>query len=326
MGNATKGAPESNAVKHSHSVIPVFAGAIQNQATQMVDARALHAFLAVGKRFPSWITERITEYGFVQNTDFLTVHTLSVPKSGSSKARPQKCIDYHLTLDMAKELSMVEKNEKGREARRYFIEVEREFFTHQNKAPVVSNGCAQTVQRAFQGRTITFALIDGAPWASAAHISSALNMSSSDRLVRPLPTHQKRRIQRSPNASLWMIDETAALHAADYCRTEQAEPYREWLEEVFRDLRTTAAIPVADVHPSSNVEQQFRKSLSMTRFLCSFDFEGKIHLHEVGSNALVIQPERLANYIADPEGAPRGTLGDILEAVGRRMKRYVENA
>lgn len=319
MGNATEKPLESNGVPQTHSVIPVFAGVIHNQTAQLVDARTLHAFMGVGKRFASWMTERINEYGFIPNLDFLIVHNLSVPNSGSSKARPQKRIDYHLTLDMAKELSMVERNEKGREARRYFIALERKLFAQRDMMPVVSCGSTQTVQRVFQGRTITFAMLDGAPWASAANISTALNMGSSDRIVRTLPLHQKRRIQRTPNFNLWMIDAAAALRAADYCRTNQAEQYRVWLKGVLHEL-CEADDPFSDNSSSNAPEQAARRLLSTARFLCSFDFEGKIHMHEVGSSALVIQPDRLANYIADPEGAPRGTLGDILEAVGRRMK------
>ena len=47
-------------------LIPVFNGSISNQAALLCNARNLHAFLGVGKRFASWITERIAEYGFVE--------------------------------------------------------------------------------------------------------------------------------------------------------------------------------------------------------------------------------------------------------------------
>src|SRR5471032_2967598 len=50
---------------------------------------------------------------------------LSSPISGSSKSRPQRMVAYHLSLDMAKELSMVERNAQGKQARQYFIECER---------------------------------------------------------------------------------------------------------------------------------------------------------------------------------------------------------
>jgi anti-repressor protein len=50
---------------------------------------------------------------------------LSTPNLASAKSRPQPTVEYHLTLDMAKELAMVERNEKGKQARLYFIEMEK---------------------------------------------------------------------------------------------------------------------------------------------------------------------------------------------------------
>lgn len=101
-------------------LIPVFAGHIQNQSVQLVDARLLHSFLEVTRDFSTWIKNRIDEYEFIENIDFL------LHKFGEQKGRGgHNKIDYHLTLDMAKELSMVERNEKGKIARRYFIECEQ---------------------------------------------------------------------------------------------------------------------------------------------------------------------------------------------------------
>lgn len=94
-------------------------------SVQTVDARELHQYLAVGKDFSTWIKDRIRQYEFSEGLDYVTAENLRSPKSGSAKARPQILIDYHLTLDMAKELAMVERNDRGRAARRYFIECER---------------------------------------------------------------------------------------------------------------------------------------------------------------------------------------------------------
>ncbi|MBK1884393.1 antA/AntB antirepressor family protein [Luteolibacter pohnpeiensis] len=91
---------------------------IQSQAgIQTVNARELHQFLEVGKDFSNWIKDRIEKYGFSEGTDF----TPELAKS--SGGRPS--LEYHVTLAMAKELSMVERNEKGKQARQYFIECER---------------------------------------------------------------------------------------------------------------------------------------------------------------------------------------------------------
>ena len=55
-------------------------------------------------------------FGFTENQDFVIIESLRSPDSGSAKARPQNVKEYHLTIDMAKELSMVERNEKGKQA------------------------------------------------------------------------------------------------------------------------------------------------------------------------------------------------------------------
>ncbi|EOA2569778.1 antA/AntB antirepressor family protein [Escherichia coli] len=108
-------------------LIPVFNGTISNETTLLVNARDLHTFLDVGKRFASWIVERIAEYGFVENQDFMII---SQVREKIGRGRPAK--DYHLTLDTAKELAMVERNEKGRQIRRYFIECEKKLRSMQS--------------------------------------------------------------------------------------------------------------------------------------------------------------------------------------------------
>lgn len=81
-----------------------------------VSARMLHAFLESKKDFSSWIKNRISKYGFVENVDYEVFTQLGENPNGG---RPS--IEYALSINMAKELSMVEGNEKGKQARRYFI-------------------------------------------------------------------------------------------------------------------------------------------------------------------------------------------------------------
>lgn len=88
----------------------------EENGEQLVSARELHEFLESKQEFTNWFKNRIEKYGFLENEDFMTI----LSKSGG---RPQT--NYILKLDMAKELSMVEANEKGSQARRYFIECEK---------------------------------------------------------------------------------------------------------------------------------------------------------------------------------------------------------
>jgi len=84
-----------------------------------VDARELHGFLEVKSRFNDWMRNRLSKYGFNENEDFV-VFTKNLAGGGTA-------IEYTLSLDMANELAMVENNAKGREARRYFIRVEKKY-------------------------------------------------------------------------------------------------------------------------------------------------------------------------------------------------------
>lgn len=91
---------------------------IENQdGKETVNARNLYEFLEVGRDFSNWIRDRIKKYDFIESQDFTTI------LAKSNGGRPS--IEYFISIDMAKELSMVENNEKGRQARRYFIECEK---------------------------------------------------------------------------------------------------------------------------------------------------------------------------------------------------------
>jgi len=104
-------------------LVPIYAGTLAGEPTELVNARELHKFLEVESRFNDWIAIRISEYDFVENQDFISFTENSVKPQGG---RPSK--EYHITLDMAKELSMVERNAKGKQARRYFIDCEKSLY------------------------------------------------------------------------------------------------------------------------------------------------------------------------------------------------------
>ena len=88
-----------------------------SQGIETVNARELHAFLEVKTRFNDWIANRISEFGFTENKDFVSL-TENLVSGGKQNV-------FHISIDMAKELSMLERNDKGKQARLYFIECER---------------------------------------------------------------------------------------------------------------------------------------------------------------------------------------------------------
>lgn len=124
-------------------LIPVEAGNISGDAVQTVNARDLHAYLEVGKDFSTWIKDRIEQYNFVENQDFVCSPILGSEGRGGHNRK-----DYHLTLDMAKELSMVERNQKGKEARQYFIECERQAKKLQSPPPLTPGEILMTTAQA----------------------------------------------------------------------------------------------------------------------------------------------------------------------------------
>ena len=85
-----------------------------------VSARELHEGLEVKRDFTTWIKGRITKYNFEENTDYIVFTKMGENPQGG---RPQQ--DYIITVDMAKELCMVENNDLGRKFRKYFIACEK---------------------------------------------------------------------------------------------------------------------------------------------------------------------------------------------------------
>ena len=92
----------------------------EQNGKKAVSARELHSFLESKRDFSNWIKDRIEKYGFIENQDFEVFNKFGENPNGG---RPQ--IEYALSIDCAKEISMVEGNEKGKQARRYFIECEK---------------------------------------------------------------------------------------------------------------------------------------------------------------------------------------------------------
>lgn len=84
-----------------------------------LSARELHEFLGIGTEFAKWM-QRMCEYGFSENQDY----RVFVKNDDNSKGgRPST--DYEITLDMAKEIAMIQRSDKGKEVRQYFLELER---------------------------------------------------------------------------------------------------------------------------------------------------------------------------------------------------------
>lgn len=103
--------PEANELIPTHS---------NEDGNLLVSGRDLHEFLEIGTRYNDWFA-RMRGYGFVENIDFIQV----TQKRVTSHGREHDITDHHIRIEMAKEIAMLQRNEKGKQARQYFLELER---------------------------------------------------------------------------------------------------------------------------------------------------------------------------------------------------------
>lgn len=92
----------------------------QDDGSVAVMGRDLHEFLEIETPYPKWFG-RMSEYGFEEKVDY-GVTDIFVPNSRGGR---QTQVDHVLSIDMAKEISMIQRNEKGKQARKYFLQVEK---------------------------------------------------------------------------------------------------------------------------------------------------------------------------------------------------------
>ncbi len=125
MNSITENPITAETTTDTGDLIPVFTTEIGGISQLAVDARELHRFLDVKRDYSTWIKRRIQECGLVENEDYLLTKIGEQLPSGT-KYR----FDYHLTLEVAKELSMIERNAQGRMVRKYFIECEKQLHAN----------------------------------------------------------------------------------------------------------------------------------------------------------------------------------------------------
>lgn len=105
---------------------------------QAVSARELHDFLEMTERFSSWF-DRMLAYGFSESSDFEKCKTFN--------ASNRELEDYFISIDMAKEISMIQRSDKGKQARQYFLECERK-LKGQTVTPAIPQSFAEALQLA----------------------------------------------------------------------------------------------------------------------------------------------------------------------------------
>lgn len=305
------------------SLIPVKQGAIGGVPTMVCDARELHKFLGVGKRFTTWMQDRVKQYGFIEGEDFL-------PSLGESTGgRPST--EYQLSLDMAKELAMVENNEQGRQARRYFIEMERQVLAQAQKArPAMTAQYPQqgSMVLTYEDRKFRIFWREGEPWFVALDLAKALGLRDSHVILRYLdPCHIIKEQHGKHNIYLVNLAgfNIATLHAEE----GRAQQVRRWVDNAL----TTAMSPsnaldnlIPEHYGRSRVpaaqtysEEAMLQLIGRKRFCASMEPDGGLRLREIPDGVFMLKPTEMPSWISDPAGCPREILPQLLVAISQRM-------
>ena len=95
---------------------------IEREGRPLVSGRELHEFLEIGTKYNDWF-RRMVEYGFEEEIDFIKVAQKRA--TNNLKNPVTTVIDHAISIDIAKEISMIQRTEKGKEARQYFINCEK---------------------------------------------------------------------------------------------------------------------------------------------------------------------------------------------------------
>lgn len=105
-----------------NELLPIYEG---KDKESLINARELHEKLGNKRQFANWIKQKIEHFKFIENEDFIRFNKFV--KGDKQGFGNKTIIEYYLTIDMAKELAMIENNEIGRKIRKYFIETEKRY-------------------------------------------------------------------------------------------------------------------------------------------------------------------------------------------------------
>ncbi len=107
-----------------------------------VSARDLHEGLEIGTKFATWFS-RMAEYGFQENVDYKTCY----PNLGSENHGGQNMVDYEISVDVAKQICMIQRTDKGRQYRQYFIDLEKAWNTPEQVMARALKIANQTIEK-----------------------------------------------------------------------------------------------------------------------------------------------------------------------------------
>ena len=113
---------------------------IEREGRQLVSGRELHEFLEIRTKYKDWF-RRMVEYGFEEEIDFIRVAQKRA--TNNLKNPVTTVIDHAISIDMAKEISMIQRTEKGKIARQYFINCENKVDKLEEDMPLFQIDCKE---------------------------------------------------------------------------------------------------------------------------------------------------------------------------------------
>lgn len=336
---------------NSSALVPVFSGSINNEPAQLVDARGLHGFLSIDTDFRKWVARRIEEYGFQEDEDF---RSFLGESSGGRRSR-----EYHLTLDMAKQLAMVERNEKGRQARRYFLECEKRL--HQQSTPAaLASDSGKPYTLAYQdGRHFRIIVEPGRIWCLEADVMRVLGLYRQSPILKQIPAERRSR-RLFGKQEYPMLDAAAVKWLANPAYAEQgkAKALQQFLEQlqeselfssaqpsaepVSRDRLTSArdaasqyyhecqkvlanagvAMPQPQIDQESAALGLLTELLTQQRFVLQLDHNLQMQLAPIPQSAVFINPADAASITQlVKERVPAQLLPVVMEAGLQRLTK-----
>ncbi len=186
---------------------------------KLVIARDLHEGLEIKSKYQDWIN-RMFEYGFEKDIDYITWTELTQKKEGSRTVKRLQT-NHYLTLDMAKEISMLQRNELGRKFRQYFIECEKQLIENRPKLPnnykEVLIALVAEIEEKEKIQAEKQKLIHDNKTYTASEIAKELHFRSAQELNKDLA---EKKIQYKVN-NVWVL--AARYSELGYTKTKQIE-------------------------------------------------------------------------------------------------------
>lgn len=188
---------------------------VNSKNEQTVDARELWRFLQIETPFTQWF-DRMLAYGYEEGVDYRKTKSFSQKSEKSSTTQfpivstGRKTHDYTLTMGMAKELCMLQRNEMGRKARKYFIEVEKAYkdklivrqtgkLTRRTLTDTIRDNLPDSPNKKFAYKSFTDLAYRVAFGKTAKQIRIELGLSTDDNIRDKLTAEQLKRLDFTEN-------------------------------------------------------------------------------------------------------------------------------